>query len=217
MNGLKGYAVALAVAGAAVSHGASLYAGTAFFSIPPMTQMGTAVNQLAINQMPTGYMVAGQFQISVPAGVVSGTLLKFQVKRLLNPTFGSQSMFLQHYIVGFSQPSAFGTFGNTLGYCKTYLDVTGFNTNTNLSLNAGAATWNVNSTSGTFNYVSGTDVYLVQDFELDGYKTGGPAGTWVVDLPLTAELVPEPSSIACLLFLGLGWRHRPVCVRRNKS
>ena len=194
--------VVLLVAGlSGPTRAASLYAGNAFFSIAPYTQMGTAVDLLAINQLQTGYMIAGQFQVSVPAGAVSGTLLRYQVKRLLNPTFGSQSMYLQQYIVGFSQPSGGGTFSLTTGDCKTYLDISGQPANTPLSLVNGAATWNVNATGNTFNYVSGTDVYLIQDFELDGSKLSGPAGTWIVDLPVQSEMVPEPGSVGAL---GLG-------------
>lgn len=190
---------------------ASLYAGNAFFSIAPNTQMGTAVDLLAINQLQTGYMIAGQFQVSVPAGAVSGTLLHYQVKRLLNPTFGSQSMYLQQYIVGFSQPSAGGTFSLTGGYCKTYLDFSGQPANTPLNLVNGAATWNVNAIGNTFNYVSGTDVYLVQDFVLDGSKLSGPAGTWIIDLPVQSVMVPEPSTLILTtagLLLAVGKRRR---------
>lgn len=187
---------------------ASLYAGNAFFSIPPTTQMGTFVDQLAINQLPTGFMVAGQFQVSVGAGAVSGFLLQYQVKRLLNPNFGNQWMSLQHFIVGFSQPPGSGTYGNTLGYCKTYLDVSGQPALTPLSLTNGAATWNVNQNGQLFNYNSGTDVYLVQDFELDGSKLTGPAGTWIVDLPITAEMVPEPATLAIFSLSGLALMRR---------
>ena len=201
--GVRLPAILMLVAGlCGPAQAASLYAGNAFFSIAPYSQMGSVVDQLAINQLPTGYMVAGQFQVSVPSGAVSGTLLHYQVKRLLNPTFGSQWMYLQQYIVGFSQPTGGGTFGPTSGYVKTYLDVSGWPANTPLNLVNGAATWNVNQVGNTFNYVSGTDVYLVQDFELDGSKLSGPAGTWIIDLPLSSEMiVPEPGSVAVM---GLG-------------
>ena len=193
---------------------ASLYAGNAFFSIAPYSQMGTVVDELAINQLPTGYNVAGQFKVTVPAGAVSGTLLHYQVKRLLNPNFGFQWMYLQQYIVGFSQPTGGGTFSPTSGYAKTYLDVTGWPANTPLNLVNGAATWNVNQIGNTFNYVSGTDVYLVQDFELDGSKLTGPGGTWIIDLPLSSEIifVPEPGS-AAVFTLGLA----ALCRRGGRS
>lgn len=203
-------AVLAACFAAGYAHAASLYAGNAFYSIAPYTQMGTSVNLMTINQLTFGYMVAGQFQVNVPAGAVSGTLMKFQVKRLLNPNYGTYfGMYLQHYIVGFSQPSSGGTFGTSSGKCKTYLDFTGMPANTPLSLTNGAATWNVNQTGQSFNYNSGNDVYLVQDFEIDGVKTGGPAGTWIVDLPVTAEMVPEPAPmIALVLGLTALWMRR---------
>lgn len=206
--------VVLLVAGLSGSSHASLFApnSTPFFSIPPYTQMGTGVNLLQINQLQTGYDVAGQYVVSVPAGAVSGTLLHYQVKRLLNPTFGSQTMYLQQFIVGFSQPPAGGTFGPTTGYCKTYLDVSQQPANTALSLVNGAATWNINATGGTFNYVSGTDVYLVQEFELDGAKLSGPAGTWIIDIPVQSMMMPEPGSMA-----GLGLGLLALCRRSRRT
>lgn len=197
----RSIAAILACWGASTVHAASLFAGNAFYSIAPYTQMGPSVNFLAINQLQTGFMVAGQMQVTIAPGQVSGFLLKYQVKRLLNPTFGSQWLYLQHYIVGFSQPPGGGTFGLTTGFCKTYLDFSGQAANTPLTLVNGAATWNINQTGNYFNYVSGTDVYLVQDFELDGNQISGPGGTWIVDLPVTSEMVPEPASLTTL---GLG-------------
>lgn len=184
---------------------ASIFSGPAFFSVAPYTQMGSSSNLLAINTLnPLGYSVAGQFIVNVPAGAVSGTLLRYEVRRPLNPNFGSQSVNVLQYLIGFSQPPA-GTFGNTSGFCRTYLDVGGQFANSNLNLTNGAQTWNWNVQSPFFNYTSGTDLFLVQEFELDGVKLSGPAGQWIVDLPVDSFLspVPEPTTLGFVMGGGL--------------
>jgi hypothetical protein len=167
-------------------------------------------NWLAINNTSFGVMVAGQFDVSVPAGVATGTLLNYQVKRPLNLSFGNQSMYLQTWLVGFSQPPAGGTYGPTIGFSTSYLEISGQPALIPLSLTNGAATWNINMPGQSFNYVSGTDVYLVQDFQLDAARFSGPAGTWTVDLPVeTTMVIPEPGTLALLSAAGmalLGWR-----------
>jgi hypothetical protein len=184
---------------------ASIFSGPAFFSVAPYTQMGTSANLLAINTLnPLGYNVAGQFIVNVPAGAVSGTLLRYEVRRPLNLSFGSQSVNVLQYLIGFSQPPA-GTYGNSSGYCRTYLDVGGQFANSNLNLTNGAQTWNWNVQGPFFNYTSGTDLFLVQEFELDGVKLGGPAGQWIIDLPVDSLLspVPEPATLGLLVGAGL--------------
>ena len=180
-----------------------LFLAGAFYSIPPNTQLGPSTNLLAINNTSFGMMIAGQFQVSVPAGVSTGTLLNYQVKRQLNPAFGSQYMNLQTWLVGFSQPPAGGTYSVTTGSVSSYLEISGQPALIPLSLNNGAATWNVNMAGPYFNYTSGTDMYLVQDFQLDASRHTGPAGTWIVDLPVETRLVPEPGSLTAIGAVGL--------------
>ena len=182
----------------ASAHAQPLFLGSGFYSIPPNTQMGPSTNFLTINNTSFGVMVAGQIQIPVPAGPVSGTLLNYQVKRQLNPNFGSQYTNMQTWLVGFSQPPAGGTYSQTSGYVSSYLEISGQPALIPLSLNNGAATWNINIAGPYFNYTSGTDVYLVQDFQLDASRLSGPAGTWIVDLPVETRFVPEPSSLTAL-------------------
>jgi|GEM_PF-2794683 len=191
---------------------ASIFSGPAFFSIAPYTQMGTATNLLNINSMILGFNTAGQFIVNVPAGSVSGTLLRYQVKRPLNLSFGSQNLNILQFLVGFSQPGA-GTYGNSSGYCKTYLDVGGQNVNSQLNLTNGVQNWNWNVQSPFFNYTSGTDVFLVQEFDLDGVKFGGPAAQWVIDLPVDSLMVPVPEP-ASLVAMALG---ATALLRRKKS
>jgi hypothetical protein len=191
---------------------APLFLGNGFYSIPPNTQLGPSTHWLAINNTSFGVMVAGQFQVSVPAGASGGTLLHYQVKRQLNPNFGSQYMNLQTWLVGFSQPPAGGTYSLTTGYVSSYLEISGQPALIPLSLNNGAATWNVNMAGPYFNYVSGTDMYLVQDFQLDASRLSGPAGTWIVDLPVESRLVPEPRALTALGTGGLA-----LLLRRRSS
>lgn len=208
---MKGKFITALVLGGACAH-ASIFSGPAFYSVAPTTQMGTFSNQLNINSMILGFNVAGQFIVNVPAGNVTGTLLHYVVKRPLNPTFGSANLNVFQYLVGFSQPGA-GTYGNTSGYCKTYLDVGGQNATSALNLTAGVQTWNWNVQSPFFNYTSGTDIYLVQEFWLDGFKVSGPASQWVVDLPVDSLLVPvpEPASLSTLALAAA------ALIRRKKS
>jgi hypothetical protein len=194
-------AVVLSVAAQA----APLFSGPAFFSIAPNTQMGSVTaNWLAINNTSFGMMIAGQFQVAVPAGVSSGTLLNYEVKRPLNLSFGSQFTNLQTWLIGFSQPPAGGTYGPTSGFVSSYLEISGQPAYIPLSLTNGAATWNINMAGPSFNYVSGTDAFLVQEFQLDASRFSGPAGTWIVDLPVLTKFVPEPGAFVLLGFVGVG-------------
>lgn len=200
--------VALAVASVVPAAGASIFSGPAFYSVAPYTQMGTSTNLLTINSLnPLGFSVAGQFIVNVPAGPVAGTLLYYEVRRPLNLTFGTQNLNILQYLVGFSQPPA-GTYGNTSGYCRTYLDVGGQNATSLLNLTNGVQTWNWNVQSPFFNYTSGTDIFLVQEFTLDGSKLSGPAGQWVVDLPVDSLMTPEPGSLAVLALGAVFLRRR---------
>jgi hypothetical protein len=181
-----------------------LFLGPGFFSVPPNTQMGTITsNFLTVNYTPFGFMVAGQFHVSVPAGLSTGTLLNYQVKRPLNPTYGSLFTNLQTWVIGFSQPPAGGTYSPTTGFVNSYLEISGQAAQVPLSLTNGAATWNINMAGPSFNYVSGTDMWLVSDFQLDASRLSGPAGTWIVDLPIFSTIVPEPGMSVMICTAGL--------------
>lgn len=199
------FALSLVAVGLAAGAQASpLFTGPGFFSVAPNTQLGTVTsNSLAINYTPFGFMVAGQFQVSVPAGLASGTLLNYQVKRPLNLTYGSWYTNLQTWVVGFSQPPTGGTYAPTTGFVNSYLEISGQPANVPLSLTNGAATWNINMPGPSFNYVSGVDAYLVSDFQLDGSRLSGPAGTWIVDLPVLTKFLPEPAALSLISVAGL--------------
>lgn len=188
-----------------VAHAAPpLFTGPGFFSVAPNTQMGIiTANWLAVNYTSFGFMVAGQFHVAVQSGATSGTLLNYQVKRPLNTSYGSWFTNLETWLVGFSQPPAGGTYSPTTGFVNSYLEISGQPAQIPLSLTNGAATWNINMAGPSFNYVSGVDAFLVSDFQLDASRLSGPGGTWIVDLPVLTEFVPEPSALALLGLAGL--------------
>jgi hypothetical protein len=183
---------------AAGAHAAPLFLGNAFFSVPPNSQYPIVYNQLALNNTSFGIFVAGPFHVAVPPGASSGTLLNYQVKRQLNPAFGSQYMNLTTWLIGSSQPPGTGTYAPTSGYVTSYLDVSGQAALIPISLTNGAATWSINQPGPSFTYTSGTDVYLVQDFHLDASRLSGLFGFWNVELPVESRMVPEPSTLTAL-------------------
>lgn len=193
-------AVALATAAQAAP---PLFIGNSFFSVPPNSQFPITLNNLALNNPVFGIFVAGQFDVFVPAGASSGTLLNYQVKRQLNPAFGSQYMNLTTWLIGWSQPPSSGSYAPTSGYVTSYLEISGQHATIPISLTNGAANWAINFPGPSFNYVSGTDMYLVQDFHLDASRLSGLAGFWTVELPVESRMVPEPSTLATLSIAGL--------------
>ena len=175
--------------------------GAMVVSLLPL--LGGVLQMMALPLLSLGFMVAGQFQVSVPAGLASGTLLNYQVKRPLNLTYGSWYTNLQTWVIGFSQPPTGGTYAPTTGLVNSYLEISGQPANVPLSLTNGAAIWNINMPGPSFNYVSGVDAYLVSDFQLDGSRLSGSAGTWIVDLPVLTKFLPEPAALSLISFAGL--------------
>jgi hypothetical protein len=98
--------VLIAATFGAAAHAAPLFLGNSFFNVPPNSQYPIVNNQLALNNTSFGIFVAGPFDVFVPAGPSSGTLLNYQVKRQLNPAFGSQLM-NPHHVARRLVPTAF--------------------------------------------------------------------------------------------------------------
>lgn len=198
----------------------NLFIGNAYFSQPPMSQLGPIVfNNIVINNGPGSYTVSGQLHVQVPAGAVTGTLIEWTVDRLLDPAYslsGNYSTVMT--LSGYAQPPGGGTYGPTSGYTRTSL--TSFPIVSQsiipLTLTNGAAIWpqqTVNSSVFFYTAASGAH-YLRQSWVLDGTKLSGPGGLWIIDLPLESGIlfVPEPGSAALLLVGAIGL----VAARRRR-
>jgi len=191
---------------AAVGHAAPYFSGTAAFTQAPTSQMGPVVfNNLFINTGFSSFTVSGQVKVQVPPGAVSGTLIEWIVDIPLNPTYGMSGMITATTLNGFSQPPAFGTYGPTSGASYSFLDQYPVVSKSNipLTLTNGAATWNqITIQSASFNYTSINGMhFLRQRFELDGVQLNGIGGQWLLDLPLTSEVIaiPEPAAVTSVL------------------
>jgi hypothetical protein len=186
---------------------AAYFSGNAFFSQVPTSQMGPVVfNNLFINNGPLSITVSGIVKVQVPAGSVSGTLIEWSVDRPLDPSYGASNMITTTTLNGFSQPPANGTYGNTSGATYSYLDQYPVTSKSNiaLSLTSGAATWaQITVQSNIFPYTSASGQhYLRQRFELDGAQLTGIGGQWILDLPLTTDVIPVPEPASVLTVLG---------------
>ncbi len=201
-------ATILAMATCAATTHAAYFSGNAFFSQAPISQMGPVVfNNLFINNGPFSITVSGQVKVQVPPGAVSGTLIEWIVDRPLDPNYGTSGMITTMTLSGFSQPPANGTYGNTSGATFTFLDQYPVVSKSNipLTLTNGAAVWPQNTVqSSTFTYTSANGLhYLRQRWELDGVQFANSlGGLWIIDLPLTSEVIPVPEPASTLVVLG---------------
>jgi len=198
----------LALATCAATSHAAYFSNNAFFSQVPTSQMGPVVfNNLFINNAPFSITVSGQVKVQVPPGNVAGTLIEWSVDRPLDPNYGTSGMITTTTLNGFSQPPANGTYGNTSGATFSYLDQYPVVSKSNipLTLTNGAANWvQITVQSGTFTYTSANGLhYLRQQFQLDGVQLSGVGGQWLLDLPLTTDIIPVPEPGSALTVLGV--------------
>jgi hypothetical protein len=72
-----------------------------------------------------------------------------------------------------------------------------------LTLTNGDETWHPGTVnSSTFSYTSINGIhYLRQVWQLDAVQFSGPGGIWLIDFPLTSEVVEIPEPTALLLTL----------------
>jgi hypothetical protein len=184
-----------------------LVTDNAAFSQLPTSQLGPVINNLVVTDTANGFTVMGQVIINMPPGTHSGTLVSWEVERLMNSGFNAVNVATNTQLDGFSAPPP-GTFGNTSGVAETvFTNVTGSNATINPQLTAGAAVWtNLSATNGPHSFTVGTGDYLRQTFFLDGTQINGPGGPWVIDVPVMSfvtGVVPEPTA-AVLLSFGIG-------------
>lgn len=218
--------VLLLVASAAQAQFFAGPAGNAFFAMAPQSQLGPVTNNLVITHFPTHFTVTGQVIINTPPGAAAGTLVEWEIRRALDPGWGTGTLYTGTQLIGFSAPPAGGTYGTTSGSVVTLAtNFPGFfpggsSSMVPMTLTNGAATWGVIMGSFPFVYTSGGVNYVQQRFQLDGVQLTGPGGAWVVDVPIDSFLqatpVPEPAS--ALMFaaggLALVWARRQ---RRQES
>ncbi|MCE9558420.1 MAG: PEP-CTERM sorting domain-containing protein [Armatimonadetes bacterium] len=220
MNTKIGFVLGMAVLGAASQ--AQIFSGPAFFSVAPNSQIGTVTNNLSITNFTTHFTVTGQVIVNTAPGAHAGVLASWEIRRPLNPSWGTGTLYTGTQLIGFSQPPPGGTYGNTSGQVTTFSTTNpgfgpGFSGSVApMTLTAGAATWGVIYGSFPWTYTSGGTNWVVQRFFLDGVQLSGPGGNWVVDVPVTSFMdttpVPEPGSLLALGVAGIAF----VVRRRNK-
>ncbi len=215
MRGLAGIVVGLGAV-TSVAQGA-LFTGGAVFTTAPNSQLGAVTNNLVITNTALGFVVTGTVLINVPAAPTGGILVQWLVERPLDPTYtGPFNLTTITSLDGFSLPPP-GGFQNTAGQVTSRFTAhPGSDSSIAMQLVNGIDTpaWNptITVTSPVFTYTPGAGLTLQQYFVLDGIYTGGPGGTWTIDVPVTTSVgVPEPS--AAVLVAGgavtlAAWRRR---------
>lgn len=196
----------------------------AAFFVAPTSTMGTVTNNLVLTVIPNGFTVSGQVLVNIPAGASSGVLAQWSVIRRIDPAFSGSGLQTNTLLTGFSSPPI-GTFATTTGTVVTDWRFTaggGFVGNSQSSVpmtlvnGVDSPAWtSLSNTSpgGGFTWTAGffPGAVMQQDFTLFGNYTGGPGGTWVIDVPVTSVTIPEPGALALLAVGGL------VAARRRRA
>ncbi len=183
------------------------------FTTLPTSSMGTVLNPngLTLTTLPNGFIVSGTLQISIPPGASSGVLAQYTVERRVDPTYSGSGIQTSTILTGFSTPPV-GTFVTTTGtvdstwrHVPSYALVGGSTSSVPMTLINGidSPAWSsLTASSSPFTWTAGFSTgVLQQQFTLMG-NYSGPGGTWLVDVPVTSLIVPEPSSMA-LAAMGL--------------
>jgi hypothetical protein len=197
----------------------------AFFSQQPDTGLCSPTttcfsHNFTISDRTDGFAVTGTASINL-GGSASGTLLHWEVMRLLNPAYTSIYVFNQipqtttTVVDGNSAPpTTLGSSTTTsLGNARTdYFPNYPGSSESQVSLTANASTagspttvWDpvtnpsMTVTSSTFTYSAGGSQWMRQIFDVDGVYSG-PGGTWTVTLPVVStSMVPVPEPAAAVL------------------
>jgi len=189
------------------------FAGNAFFSTVPFSQLGPVTNNLVITNTANGFTVTGDATIfALPAPpTAAGILVEWVIDRPLSPSFTFTSWTTTTILDGFSLPPVV-TAGNTGGVVTTEFSEPGMQgpsqSSLLMSLVGGSATWiSLSNTSGAFSGATpATPTYFLrQRFFLDGVYLAGPGGNWVVDVPVDSfiQQLPEPAMMGVMSAFGL--------------
>jgi len=176
------------------------------FMTPPTSAMGTVTNNLVLTPQANGFVVTGQVIVNLPAGASSGILAQWTVVRRIDNTFSGSGLMTNTVLTGFSFPPI-GTFTTTAGSVVTdwrFFPGSGFVGGSQSSVpmtlvnGVDSPAWtglSANSGGSGFTWTAGffPAAVLQQQFTLFGNYTGGPGGNWVIDVPVTSEIiVPLP-------------------------
>lgn len=218
VHGASRIAAVAFIMGCLTSSVSAFLIGSPTFSTAPNSQIGPITgNTLTITPLPNGMSVAGQIQITVPAGNSAGILLNYVVDYPIDPTYTfNPAMFTLTSIDGFSLPPPGA--GNSGGNVKSVI-VTLPSTELAPSVSSVPLTlingfdnppWTpaITATSGTFPFAGAPNMVLRQSFFIDA-NYSGPGGTWILDFPVItlALSMPEPSMAALFGVGGLVcWR-----------
>jgi hypothetical protein len=198
------------------------FAGSAFFSSAPTSQLGPVTNNLIIKNTANGFTVTGQVLIACPATppTDAGVLVDWVIDRALSSSYAFSNWTTTTNLTGFSLPPP-GASGTTAGSALTEFTEPSMTSPSQsllpMTLVNGAATWaSLTNTSATFSGATPASpvYYLRQHFFLDGVYQVGPGGNWVVDVPLDSFItqVPEPAASGVVALVGLS-----MMARRSRS
>lgn len=184
------------------------FAGNAFFSIAANTQApGSVINNLVVANTGTGLVVTGTWQVTLPGGTYSGTLLDFEASRAMQvPTFGAMTTTTSVAAGdGIVQP-----LGNLTasGLCISTVDgAIGSSVSSWGFPNIGAGTFlygggfGLTDTSTVFLYPGGAGNFLKMHYLVD-FNYSGAGGTYIFTFPLNADINPVPEPCTFVLLAG---------------
>jgi hypothetical protein len=191
---------------------------TASFSIPPSTQaLGVVNDNLQVGITSGGIVVFGIWSVTIPAGTQAGTLLNFEAQRLMQtapytpPLINSIGIPGSDYII---RP-----LGNQVAFGSATTSIDNFpiaSAGFTFPNGPGPGQYYYNNylgffaQSSSFNYTGGANQYLRLSYSVD-FKYSGAGGTYTLEFPLTATLVPEPSAAVIWTAMTVGLllrRHR---------
>jgi len=173
------------------------------FMNPPTSAMGIVTgNTLVLTANPNGFVVSGQVTVLLPPGPSSGVLVQWTVVRRIEPfAFSGSGIMTNTILTGFSAPPI-GTFVTTGGSVVTDWRFTpggalvgGSQSTVPMTLVNGVdsppwAALTANSGGTGFTWTGGifTAAVMQQQFTLFG-NYNGAGGTWVIDVPVTSEVI----------------------------
>ena len=187
------------------------FAGLPFFSIAPNSSVpGPFISTLTVAPTPTGLVVSGTANTTVPSGAYAGTLLQFTAVRPMQtgPWVPPMTTTITQPGTDFiSNPVgngfAMGVIYSSIDTAPASNITTGLWANSGPGVNFYNGGLGYSITSTPFLYGGGGGNFLKLTYDLD-YNYSGPGGTYSFTLPTYASIntVPEPGT---LIAIGSGF------------